>query len=407
MKQNRIRPIFFPIFISMAIFAFLLIRAVAFGNDFSDKAKNILERETVEQGIIVLVEFPDVKHDVDRDFVQNRFSKHLNSYVKEMSYNKVSLGINVTKRWYTMPKSISQYRISSRNLEVDKSRVGRLIDDALNAADKEVDFSKYSFAAIFLGAKVADYGMIGLCGYPGMLGWGTVDALKTKSGQLVKGGVAIFSFQAHLGTLFHDIAHILGGVKGGKRMVPCLYDHDLQAKPGPMRETFVDSTINMGFWDPMSCHFYRREIPPPGISSWTKMRLNWINQSKIKVIKPGKEAEVILGPLEDGSSETLAVKIPISETTYYLIENRQPIGFDRNLPGSGALIMYADDSIPECRHGKAPVKLMNADPSVPHLEGAAFDIGGKDSFQDSMKKIRIQLKEKMAGSYKILISSVE
>jgi len=404
-KQNRIRLISFPSFVLMAVFAFLLIRTTVFGNDFSGKAKNSLERETVQKGIIILVEFPDVKHDVDRGFVQNRFSKHLGSYVKEMSYNKVSLGVDVTKRWYTMPKSISQYRISSRNLEVDKSRVRGLIDDALDAADKEVDFSKYTFATVFLGATVADYGMIGLCGYPGMLGWGAADILKTKSGQLVKGGVAIFCYQAHLGTLFHDTAHILGGVQGGKRMVPCLYDHDLQAKPGPMRETFVDSIVNMGFWDPMSCHFYKRKIPPTGISSWTKMRLNWIDPSKIKVIKPGQEAEVIIGPLEDGSSETLTVKIPLSETAYYLIENRQRIGFDRNLPGSGVLIMYADDSVPECRHGKAPVKLMNADPSVPHLEGAAFDIGGKDSFQDSRNGIRIRIKEKIAGSYKILISS--
>ena len=406
MKRNRIRLISFLIFVLITVFAFLSIQTIVFGDVLSEKAKISSDGETVQQGIIILVEFPDAKHDVDRDFVQNRFSKHLGSYVKEMSYNKVSLGVEVTKRWYTKPKSVGQYRISSRNLEVDKSRVRKLIDDALDAADKEVDFSKYSFAAIFLSAKVADYGMVGLCGYPGMLGWGATDVLKTKSGQLVKGGIAIFSFQAHLGTLFHDIAHILGGVKGGKRMVPCLYDHDLQARPGPMRETFVDSTINMGFWDPMSCHFYKREIPPPGISSWTKMRLDWIDRSKIKVIKPGREVEVILGPLEDGSSEILAIKIPISETTYYLIENRQPVGFDRNLPGSGILVMYADDNIPECRHGKAPVKLMNADRSVPHLEGAAFDIGGKDSFHDNKNKIRIQLKEKIAGSYKILISSL-
>ncbi len=391
MKENRIKLIPFPIFVVMALFAFWVTQSAAFG-------------ETVEKGIIILVEFPDVKHDVDRHRVQVRFSQQLNNYVREMSYNKVSLEIDVTKKWYKIPDSISQYKISPRNLEVDKSRVRKLIDDALDAVDKEVDFSKYSFTAIFIGAKLTDYGMIGLCGYPGMLGWGTQDALKTKSGQVVKGGVAIFSFQAHLGTLFHDIAHILGGVKGGKRMVPCLYDHDLQAKPGPMRETFVDATINMGFWDPMSCHFYKRELPPPGISSWTKIRLNWIDQSKIKVVKQGEKAEFMLGPLEDGSSEILVVKIPISETTYYLIENRQPIGFDKHLPGSGALIMYADDTIAECRHGKAPVKLVNADPSIPHLEGAAFDIGKKDSFQDEKNKIRIQLKEKIEGSYKIVIS---
>ena len=366
--------------------------------------QDITHGETVEKGLIILVEFPDVRHDVKRNFVQERFSRGLNYYIKEMSYNKVSLEIDVTKKWNKMPDSISRYKISSRNLEVDKSRVRKLIDDALDAVDRDVDFSPYSFTAILMGAKLTDYGMIGLCGYPGMLGWGSQDALKTKSGQVVKGGVAIFSFQAHLGTLFHDIAHILGGVKGGKRMVPCLYDHDLQAKPGPMRETFVDATINMGFWDPMSCHYYKRELPPPGISSWTKMRLNWMDPSKIKVVKPGDKAEVTLDPLQDGSSEIVVVKIPLSETTYYLVENRQPVGFDKHLPGSGVLIMYADDTIAECRHGKAPVKLVNADPSVPHLEGAAFDIGKKDSFQDEKNGIRIQLKEKRGASYNILVS---
>jgi hypothetical protein len=86
---------------------------------------------------------------------------------------------------------------------------------------------------------------------------------------------------------------------------------------------------------------------------------------------------------QHGSAEILMVEIPLSDTSYYLIENRQPLGYDKNLPGSGVLIMYADDGIAECRHGEAPVKLVNAHPSVPHLEGAAFDVGGKDSFQVS------------------------
>jgi len=333
-----------------------------------------------------------------------RFSRQLNGYVKEMSYNRVSLDVDVTEKWYVMPNPVSQYRISPRNLEVDKSRVRRLISDAVNAADREVDFSRYSFVAILMGAQLTDYGMIGLCGYPGMLGWSSQDVPRTTSGQRIKGGVAIFCYQAHLGTLFHDIAHILGGIQDDRRMVPCLYDHDLQARPGPLRETAVDAMINMGFWDPMSCHFVKRGMAPPGISSWTRMRLNWIDPEKIKVVRPGQRTEVVLGPLEDGSSTTLVVKIPVSETTYYLVENRQPIGCDRSLPGSGVLIMYADDRIAECRQGRAPVRLMNADPSVPHLEGAAFDTGMKGTFRDQRNGISIQLEEKTGSSYRILIS---
>ena len=397
------------VLLAVAIFVWLMVSSSS-ARDFPEATKKRYRAipiagptGAVEQGIILLVEFPDVKHDVSRRFVTGRFFGRLNSYVKEMSYGKVSIGGQVTERWYRMPDSVSQYKISSRNLEVDKSRIRKLIDDSLDAVDRDVDFSKYSFSVVFMGARLQDYGMIGLCGYPGMLGWGSDAVLKTKSGQVVKGGVAIFSYQAHLGTLFHDIAHILGGVRDGKRMVPCLYDHDLQVQPGDMRETFVDATINMGFWDTLSCHYYKRNVPPPGISSWTKMRLNWMDPSKVKVVKPAEKAEILLGPLEDKNSETLVIKIPILETTYYLIENRQPIGFDKNLPGSGVLIMYADDSIPECRHGKAPVKLIDANPSIPHLEGAAFDIGKKDSFHDEKNRIRVKLLKKTGNTYKILI----
>jgi hypothetical protein len=149
-------------------------------------------------------------------------------------------------------------------------------------------------------------------------------------------------------------------------------------------------------------------IPPPGISSWTKLRLGWIAQEKIRIADPKQASEIVLGPLEDGSSETLVIKIPLTETTFYLIENRQPIGlFDPYLPGKGVLIMYADDTVKECRHGEAPLKLMNADPSVPYLKGAAFDLPGKAEFIDKRNNIAIRLIEKIGTSYKIRISTIQ
>ena len=294
-------------------------------------------------------------------------------------------------------------RISSRNLEVDKDRVRNLIDDALRQADNDYDLSQYSFIVVFLGAKLKEYGMIGLCGYPGMLGWSSEDIIKTPTGQTVRGGVAIYSFQAHLGTLFHDIAHILGGMKDGNRLVPCLYDHDLQARPGDMRETFLDATINMGFWDPLSCHYYQWDMPPPGLSSWTKLRLGWMDPDRVKTIRPKEKSEVILDPLEDPEGKTLAVRIQLTESTFYLIENRQPRGFDKNLPGWGVLIMFADDRIKECRKGKSPVKLVNADPSQKHLEGAAFDAGKTTEFIDREHNLTVRIVSREGDSYRIEI----
>ena len=112
----------------------------------------------------------------------------------------------------------------------------------------------------------------------------------------------------------------------------------------------------------------------------------------------------MLGPLEDGAAATLAIKIPLDESTFYLIENRQPIGrFDSHLPGKGVLIMYGDDRVAECRWGRAPVKLMNANSSVPYLQGAAFDLPGKANFRDEKNNIEITLLEKKGHSYKIRI----
>ena len=379
------------------VFLFLSLPALA------GPAKREKDRADCIQALIIPVEFPDVRHNVQRRYAAKRFFRDLNDYIGEMSYGRQCISGDIPERWVRMPRPITEYRISSRNLEVDKSRVRGLIEDAVNAVDREIDFSRYRVVVLFLGAKFEEYGMIGLCGYPGMLGWSSSDVIRTKSGQWVKDGVAIYSYQAHTGTLFHDVAHILGGMKEGKRGVPCLYDHALQAKPGPARKTFVDAIIHMGFWDPMSCHYNQWESPPPGISSWTKLRLGWLDPSKVKVVRPGEKAEVLLAPLEDGRGGTLAVKVPLTDTTYYLFENRQPIGYDRNLPGKGMLVMVADDDVAECRKGKSPVKVMDADPSVKHLEGAAFEPGKNDVFRDRKNNLAVRVTIAEGDSLRLII----
>jgi hypothetical protein len=399
MEHSRGRSVFAVII--LAILIWLIYPAVIAQSQVQQK-----DGCEKRKGLVILAEFPDISHTVDGAFVRERFQK-LDSYVREMSYGKVCVDVDITG-WQTLPDSIREYSISTANLEVDKSRVVKLIQNSIDAADEKYDFSKYSFVVLFLGAQFKEYGMVGLCGYPGMLGWKSNFVFRTKSGQIVPGGVAIFTYQAHLGTLFHDIAHIWGGVKDGKRAVPCLYDHDIQAKHPTNFTGFADALINMGYWDPLSCHFYKRDIPPPGISSWTKLRLGWIAREKVRVVDLKKVSEIVLGPLEDGSSKTLVIKIPLTDSRYYLIENRQPIGnFDAYLPGKGVLIMYADDDVAECRHGQSPVKMMNADPDVVYLQGAAFDLPDKDVFTDKENGIEIRIIEKINASYKIRISKIK
>ena len=369
----------------------------------AQKSPNSESALEIRKGLVILLEFPDVALPINQQMVRERFNK-LDFYVREMSYGKVGASVDLAG-WYRLPQSIKSYAISPANLEVDKSRVVKLIQDAIDAADSSNDFSRYSYVVLFLGAQFREYGMVGLCGYPGMLGWHQDIKFKTKSGQDLPGGVAIFTAQAHLGTLFHDIAHVWGGVRDGKRVAPCLYDHDIQARHPTRDSGFAAALINMGYWDPLSCHFYKSQLPPPGISSWTKIRLGWLAPEKVKLIDSQQKSEVVLSPLEEGGAETLAIKIPLTESTYYLIENRQPLGmFDPHLPGHGVLILFADERVAECRQGKTPVKLMNARPKVPYLQGAAYDLPGVARFVDEKNNLEITLVEKIGNAYKLRIA---
>jgi hypothetical protein len=161
----------------------------------------------------------------------------------------------------------------------------------------------------------------------------------------------------------------------------------------------------MGAWDPMSCNQCLQRPGIPGVSSWTKLRLGWLDEKKVRTVDAGQSAEITLGPLSDPASPTLAVRVPVTSSTYYLVENRQPVGYDKNLPGSGVLIMYGDDTIPEPRRGRGPVRLMDADPAVANLDGAAFDIGKSPSFSDAERRVEVRLLRKSGQSYDLRVQS--
>ena len=239
-----------------------------------------------------------------------------------------------------------------------------------------------------------------------MLGLGTEKVL-TKSGQTVS-SIAVFPEDCCLGDFIHDTIHMLGGVIGGSRVTPCLYDQDLEATPGDFRGGHAFCPIHMGFWDPLSCHVYKPELPPTGLVSWTKLRLGWIEPSKIAMVSPGQTTTVTLDPLDSSTSSTLVIKIPLTSNTFYLVENHQKVGYDQYDPSSGVLISYADDGYKgECRHGQGPVQLMDANPSVPYLEGAAFDIGKKEIFIDTQNNLAIILLKKVDLSYEIKITTAD
>jgi len=142
----------------------------------------------------------------------------------------------------------------------------------------------------------------------------------------------------------------------------------------------------MGPWDIMSQHFVQKGKPPQGISSFTKIRLGWIKKQQVQFVKPGETSFALLSPLSKGG-DILVVKICVDEYSHYLIENRQPIGFDRMLPDSGILILEVH---PAYQDGTGVVKVKNPI-SSPNFDHATYKLeeSNRNVFIDKQNNLSI------------------
>jgi hypothetical protein len=161
----------------------------------------------------------------------------------------------------------------------------------------------------------------------------------------------------------------------------------------------------------MSHHFIEKTKPPQGISSFTKIRLGWISPDQVLLVNPGSTQCAFLSPLSK-KGKTLAVKIPLKQrrsggwSHYYLVENRQPIGYDLILPDRGLLILKVNlDSI----EGSGTVRVMDADPDSPYFSHATFklDRSNRNTFIDKEHNVAIIPLWSEKGNRGVLVTTPE
>jgi M6 family metalloprotease-like protein len=348
--------------------------------------------------------------------LNKKIVKGLNRYVQEQSYGLTWVNADF-RGWIQLPDPIGKYKVSPLNFEVDGTRVKKLIEDAMTAVENEVDFSQYQHMILIPGAFTTPgkgYGMICYCANPGMLSGVRKNVgyvpVESEGGQPFLGGVCVAAENAHVGMFAHDFFHGLGGIDGKKRLVPCLYDFERQSDPSRI-PSFSHHAIYMGPWDIMSHHFVERTRPPQGISSFTKIRLGWITPDQVVRVNPGSSQSVFLSPLSKKGT-TLAVKIPLKQSRndgwshFYLVENRQPIGYDRILPDSGLLILKVNLDTVE---GSGTVQVMDADPSSPDFSHATFKLGvnNRNVFIDKKNNLAIIPLWSEKGNQGVLVTTPE
>jgi len=186
--------------------------------------------------LIVVVRFPDATPTVPMEMVKRRAVAGLHTYVVEQSYGLAS--INADFRGYkTLPSSLSKYKVSQYNNQVDAGRVRKLVEDTMTTLENEVEFSSYDHMLIIPAVSTTPghgYGMICYCANPGMLTEikktpgvrsrgrePQFETLRSRGGKQFKRGVFVGAENANLGMFAHDYFHALGGIYDrGKRFAP-------------------------------------------------------------------------------------------------------------------------------------------------------------------------------------------
>lgn len=121
-----------------------------------------------------------------------------------------------------------------------------------------------------------------------------------------------------VGTVCHEFSHILG--------LPDIYDP--QGTGG----------YGMGHYDMMCYGPYNGDMRvPSGYTAMDRYTLGWITPRVLDA--PAKDVE-----LRDiiSSNECIFLVNPENVNEYYTLENRQPVGFDSELPGHGLVISYVN-----------------------------------------------------------------
>ncbi|WP_081680861.1 M6 family metalloprotease domain-containing protein [Cellulomonas sp. URHD0024] len=285
---------------------------------------------------IVLVDFSDkhlttTKAQMETLFFSTGTLPHgsVKEYYTEVTNGLVQLD-GVVVGPYRMPHTLSWYAANGSGVGKNDTpfRSPVLAHDAAVAANKDVDFSPYdndkngfvdAFIVVHAGKGAEETGALGdIWSHKSTLGT-AYKADKTK----IYGYLTIPE-DAKIGVSAHELGHLLFGF-------PDLYDIDY-------------SSAGIGDWCLMAGGSWNGAVPgeqPAHPSAWCKVDQGWVTTTVVSADGPLTVPEV-----ETSHTVFRLWKDGVAGPEYFLLENRQPTGYDAALPGSGLLLWHIDDAIP-------------------------------------------------------------
>ncbi|KAG0603916.1 hypothetical protein M758_10G130200 [Ceratodon purpureus] len=280
--------------------------------------------------IVVMVDFSDKKFtesQTKEHYTKLWFEEGANSvkdYFKEVSNGAVDIKGEVVGP-YRMPKSISYYANGQSGTGDRTPNARTMARDAAIKANPNVSFTKYdndsdgfvdAFVIVHAGAGAERTGK-------GNDIWSHKWVLD--KGPYQADGTQIYSYltvpaNCQLGVCAHELGHLAFGW-------PDLYDADY-------------TSGGIGDWCLMAAGSYNgNEDNPSTPCAWCKVDQGWV-----EVITPTETQQVELPDVKDSYKVLKLWKDGAPQSEYFLVENRQQKGRDKDLPSGGLLVWHIDET---------------------------------------------------------------
>ncbi|MDP8240652.1 MAG: M6 family metalloprotease domain-containing protein [Candidatus Hatepunaea meridiana] len=291
--------------------------------------------EVTLHAAVILVDFEDNEADRDEYSIEHYEemlfsldeyeSGSMRDFYLENSADMVNI-VGDVAGWYRMPRNYSYYCNHRYGLGGYPRNAQKLAEDAVRAADDDLDFSRYDndddgrVEAVYIvhagsGAEEDPDNEDLIWSHAWTFrNLGEVDGVRFhKYSSVPENG--------NIGVYAHELGHALFGL-------PDLYDTEYES-------------AGIGFWSLMSFGAWGDDGRRPlHFDAWCKLQLEWVDVRELEY-----DTKFCLLPVETSQQVVLMWNPEERDDEYFLIENRQQIGFDGEILGEGLLVYHVDEDM--------------------------------------------------------------
>ena len=319
-----------------------------------------------ERWLVIIVEFPEDASGPGEDVSRAReMLTGINSagtYFQEISAGRSVLYADVQEQIHTAKYSAAAYgQDEGADRDVGQSHTGGppgLIEEAMTSTFSNLDISPYDldddgWIDRLLVLHTGDAQEDG--GGPNAI-WSHYSPISQgfTIGGVSVGGYTLASFDSGLGTIIHEMLHMLGGVD--------LYDVHSDVPSNEWN--------GIGDWDIMASGNWNGNGRTPALpTSATLELIGALDSLDLSVGQSGAENQSY--SINPHVTNTGTVRIEIAPGEYIWMETRVESGFDRDLPGHGLLVTQQNRNNGDLEHNS-----VNLDPDFAWLKVIEADGNG-------------------------------